>query len=90
MPTDLTQIVFVIPQRTGGICFSSLARQPHSRAAHEWGLEYLFESHFRWLASAPPLNKLDRIAIRIGNPGSAQRAVHKVMERGEKRRALSH
>jgi hypothetical protein len=30
-------------------------------------------------SSAGPLNKLDRIAIRIGNPGSAQLTVEKVM-----------
>jgi hypothetical protein len=37
-----------------------------------------------------PLNKLDGIAIRIGDPGRAQFTVEKVMGRREKGRSLSN
>jgi hypothetical protein len=38
--------------------------------------------------STPPLNQLDRVAIRIGDPSGAQLAVEKVMGRREQSRPL--
>ena len=37
-------------------------------------------------ASASPLNELDGVAVRIGDPGGAQSAIEKVMGRREQRR----